>query len=35
MENVLILAQGFTKIFLTFAPFGAVGAVAVWIATRK
>jgi hypothetical protein len=35
MENIIILAQGFTKILLTFAPFAVVGAVAMAITTRK
>jgi hypothetical protein len=35
MENILIIAEGFGRIFLTFAPFGVVGVVVMWVATRK
>lgn len=35
MENLAILTEGFGRIFMTFAPFGVVGVVAMWIATRK
>ena len=31
----MILCEGFARILLTFAPFGVVGVVAMWIATRK
>ena len=35
MENILILCEGFTKILMTFAPFGVAGVVVMWIATRE
>ena len=35
MENILIICEGFGRIFLTFAPTVAVGAVVMWITTRK
>jgi hypothetical protein len=35
MENLTVLAEGFGRIFMTFAPFGVVGVVVMWIATRE
>ena len=35
MENILVLAEGFGRIFLTFAPFGVAGLAVMWVATRK
>jgi hypothetical protein len=33
--ELAILAEGFARIFMTFAPFGVAGLVVMWITTRK
>jgi len=35
MEKLILVAEVFWKIFCNFAPAAAVGALVMWITTRK